>query len=70
LVSPGRPEAELRSDLFVLVILAVALTFCATIPTPKNENDTALVPGNTTPGHGLKVICVPKETISASTSRQ
>jgi uncharacterized membrane protein YdjX (TVP38/TMEM64 family) len=33
----------LRSDLFVLVILAVALTSCATIPTPQDANDAVLV---------------------------
>src|SRR5262245_58863452 len=38
---PGGPE--LRSDVFVLVLLAVALTACATIPSPQDANDAVLV---------------------------
>jgi uncharacterized membrane protein YdjX (TVP38/TMEM64 family) len=43
IAGPGRPEAELRSNLFVLAILAVALTSCATIPTPQDANDAVLM---------------------------
>jgi uncharacterized membrane protein YdjX (TVP38/TMEM64 family) len=39
----AEPEGELRTGLLVVFILAVALTSCATIPTPQDANDAVLV---------------------------
>jgi uncharacterized membrane protein YdjX (TVP38/TMEM64 family) len=43
MAGPGSPEAEVRSNVFVLVILAVALTSCTTLPTPQDATDAVLI---------------------------
>jgi len=40
---PGNLEAELRSGLVVVCILAMALASCATVPTAQDANDTVLM---------------------------
>lgn len=42
MIRPGSPEAELRSRLVVLGILALALTSCAPLPTAQEANDAVL----------------------------
>jgi hypothetical protein len=43
LAGPGSPEAELRSGLAGVRIVALALASCATIPTPHDANDAVLM---------------------------
>jgi uncharacterized membrane protein YdjX (TVP38/TMEM64 family) len=43
IAGPGSREAELRCNVLVLAILAVALSSCAPIPTPQEANDAVLV---------------------------